>query len=353
MKKHVFVPFALILLLLLSACGQTTSSQNAPLPEEKSSAAVETSSSDLGESQLEDSHYPVTITNYNYAGEEITLTFDKAPERVLAVYQGCVETMIVLGLEDHVIASYGLDNEVKEEWKDGFSRMKYNESSFAPDKETVVMLNPDLIFSWGSIFDEKMLGDVGYWIGNGTNTYINTNTRVGGPRILENEYADILNIGKIFNVEDKAEAIVNQMKADVEKAKAASEAMPEAPSVGIIGFYDAGIRNFGLELAGDIAEHLKVDVMKSPERYVGKEDLIAADPDVMFIEYMPRPEGGGDEVKNEELAKFLDDPALASMSAIKNGRVYPIMLGDIYAPAVRTGDGIRTIAGGVFPGIFD
>ena len=101
----------------------------------------------------------VTITNYKYAGEPVTYTYEKAPEKVIAVYQGCIETMIALGLEDHVLASYGLDNEVKDEWKDGFAQMNYDETVFAPDKETVTLLEPDMIFSWGSYFGEKKLGD--------------------------------------------------------------------------------------------------------------------------------------------------------------------------------------------------
>lgn len=98
---------------------------------------------------------PVTITNYNYAGDEVSYTYEKAPERVVAVYQGSIETMIALGLEDRVIASYGLDNEVKEEWQSGFSRMNYKDDVFAPDKETMTLLEPDMILSWGSLFSEK------------------------------------------------------------------------------------------------------------------------------------------------------------------------------------------------------
>ena len=48
------------------------------------------------------------------------------------------------------------------------------EDIFAPDKETVLMMEPDLIFSWGSLFSDKNLGNQPEWISNGTNTYIST-----------------------------------------------------------------------------------------------------------------------------------------------------------------------------------
>ena len=49
-------------------------------------------------------------------------TYEKAPEKVLAVYQGSIETMLALGLEDRLVATAGLDNEVPDELKDAFSK---------------------------------------------------------------------------------------------------------------------------------------------------------------------------------------------------------------------------------------
>ena len=114
---------------------------------------------------------------------------------MVAVYQGSIETMIALGLEEHVVACYGLDNPVKEEWQAGLAQMNYQQEPFAPDRETVTLLQPDLILSWGSLFSDKQLGDVANWNAKGVATYMNTNTRPGGyPRTLQNEYADILNL---------------------------------------------------------------------------------------------------------------------------------------------------------------
>ena len=64
----------------------------------------ETASNEISAGQT-DSHYPVTVESYNYAGDVVTTTYEKAPERVIAVYQGSIETMLALGLEEHVVAS--------------------------------------------------------------------------------------------------------------------------------------------------------------------------------------------------------------------------------------------------------
>lgn len=333
---------AMLLSLSLTACSSASSSSASEAPASSASAVSEADSNN--------SHYPVTITNYNYAGEEVTYTYDKAPEKVIAVYQGSIETMIALGLEDHVVASYGLDNEVKDEWKAGFEKMNYHDDVFAPDKETVTLLEPDMILSWGSIFSDKKLGDVADWNAKGVATYMNSNTRPGGyPRTLENEYTDILNLGKIFDVEDKANELVNEMKQEVADTIASTQGQ-DPVRVAVVEPLGDSITNYGSStLAGDMVTQLG-GVLANPDgKEMSKEDLLACDPDVIFVVYMAYSGDDPETVKANQLAVIEDDPALSSLSAVKNGRVELIMLGDMYAAGPRTIDGIRTIAAGMYP----
>ena len=346
LKKLFCGMLAVLLVVSLAACGGQSTATTAPettAAPETTEAATEAATEASTEAE---SYYPVTVTTYDYEGNEITTTYEKAPERVICVYQGTIETMIALGLEDHVIASYGLDNPVKTEWEEGLSKMNYNEGVFAPDKETVTMLEPDLIFSWGSLFSEKNLGDQKEWIANGTNTYISSNTRRnGGNRTLENEYTDLLNIGKIFNCEDKAQAIVDEMKNEIADVLAKT-AGQESPRVSVIEFLGDDISNYGAkQLGGDMVTSLGGTLADPDASQIGKEDLVALDPDVIFVVYMARTEN----VEAEMVSKVLDDPAFADLSAVQNGRVYTIMLGDMYAATVRCIDGIRTFAAGMYP----
>ena len=296
----------------------------------------------------ENSHYPVTITNYNYAGEPVTYTYTQAPQRVVAVYQGSIESMIALGLEDHVAASYGLDNEVKAEWQEGFAQMNYQTDVFAPDKETVTLLQPDLILSWGSLFSEKNLGDTAAWNAKGVGTYMNSNTCPGGSRTLENEYTDLLNLGKIFNVEDRAEALVAEMRQEIESTLQAVEGRP-AVRTAVVEPIGGTVTNYGANtLAGDMVTQLGGQLVQPEGSEMSKEALVTADPEVIFVVYMAYSGEDPETVMASQLAAITEDPALASLSAVQNGRVYPVMLGDIYAAGPRTVDGIRTIAAGLY-----
>lgn len=295
--------------------------------------------------------YPLTITTYDYEGNEVETTYEKAPEKVLAVYQGSIETMLALGLEDRLAATAGLDNEVPDEMKTAFSETNYLDE-FTPSLETVTMLEPDMILSWGSIFADDRLGNVTNWIEKGCNTYINTNTRKGGSRTLENECTDILNLGMIFDVQDKAEAIVNNIQDVVSKTKEAAGNMEEKPSVLILEPYGEDISNYGEKsLGGDMVTQLGAELANPDASSVGKEDIIAANPDVIFVVYMPYAGDDPETVKESQLSAITEDEALQSLNAVKNGRVYPIMLSEMYASATRTQDGIETFAKGLYPDI--
>ena len=340
--KRSMLSLALALILSLAACSGGT-------PSETQTPAAETTPAQAEETTGSSSHYPVTITSYDYAGNPVEYTYEKAPERVLCVYQGCIETMIALGLEDHVLASYGLDNEVKDEWKDGFAQMNYDETVFAPDKETVTLLEPDMIFSWGSYFSDEKLGDVYEWNDKGVGTYINSNTARGGSRTLENEYTDILNIGRIFDVEEKAQALVDEMQAQVAHTLAAAEGH-DPVRVAVVEPISGTITNYGADtLAGDMVTALGGELAKPEGSDMGKEDLVACDPDVIFVVYMAYSGDDPESVMTQQLSLIQDDPAFASLSAVQSGNIHLIMLGDMYATGPRTIDGLRTLAQGMYP----
>lgn len=298
--------------------------------------------------------YPLTITTYATDGSELQTTYEKAPEKVLAVYQGCIETMLALGLEDHLVATAGLDNEVPDDQKAAFSATNYLDE-FTPSLETVTMLEPDMIFSWGSLFGEKTLGNTQDWIDKGVNTYMNSNThpRYEGNsynRTLENEYTDILNIGQIFDVQDKAEAIVNEMKDTIAAVESATAGIEERPTVMILEAWGDTYTNYGAaDLGGDMVTKLGGILANPDASGVGKEDIIAADPDVIFVVYMPYSGDDPEQLREEKLADFMEEEAFASLSAVQNERVYPIMLSEMYASATRTQDGILTFAKGLYP----
>ena len=74
------------------ADSETIKEDNQPAADAEESAEEAEGTAEEGTK----TEYPLTITTYDYDGNEIETTYEKAPEKVIAVYQGSIETMLSL-----------------------------------------------------------------------------------------------------------------------------------------------------------------------------------------------------------------------------------------------------------------
>lgn len=109
---------------------------------------------------------------------------------------------------------------------------------------------------------------------NGVGTYIALNSNdISEMRTVENEYQDILTIGKIFDVEDKAQQLVDKMKAEVEKVTSQAKGM-EKKSVLIVELMSDTIWTYDeTYLAGDMVKSMGGDLINT-EREIGAENIV-------------------------------------------------------------------------------
>ena len=348
MKRVIALILALVMCLSLAACGNN---ETPDVPDSSSEQQSSEAESSVTEEPETDSHYPVTITNVNYNREPVEFTYEKAPERVITFWSNSLETMLALGLGDRVICAVGMnEDDILPELLPELEKIKtqleyYNnfvDSNAAMSKETAIMMEPDFILAWKSSFSDKTIGDVDYWNENGVGTYIALNSNdVSDNRTLENEYQDILNIGKIFDVEDRAEALVNEMKEEVARVTEATKDQ-EKKTVLVIEYLGDRIWNYDKTmLAGNMVIAMGGDLLDAPSD-IGKEDLINLNPDVIFVI-------GSTE---EKLTAVTDDPALASLNAIQNGDVYLMPLSYVYTSGVRTIHGLNKIGQALYPDLY-
>lgn len=166
------------------------------------------------------------------------------------------------------------------------------------------------------------------------------------------EYTDILNMGIVFDVQDKAETIVDEMKETISTVVEKTASIEQKPTVMVLETYTDSYTNYGAtSLGGDMVTQLGGVLANADASSVGKEDIVAANPDVFFVVYMPYTGDDPETLKEEKLNDILQDEAFASLDAVKNGRVVPIMLSEMYASATRSLDGIVTFAEGLYPDI--
>lgn len=293
--------------------------------------------------QSQSAYYPVTVKTHDFNANEIEQTYEKAPERVVAVYQSSIENLLALGLGDKIVYAGGLDVEIKDEWKEEYAKVK--ETGDALGKEAVLSKEPDFIASWKSYFGDKMIGNVDFWQSRNVNSYIMLNSGLINPNTLENEYADILTLGKIFNKEDKAKEIVASMEKQIEDAKEYAKDKEKVNTVILEVSKNNQYRNYGDDsIGGQIATMVGAELVIPKNGQFTVEELIAKNPQVIFTVYY------GEAILKDEAVKVIkNNPALANIDAVKNDRVYAIMLSEVYASGVRTADGIRSIVKGLYP----
>lgn len=348
-KKIISLLLAVLMLAAtLVSCGGTGKG-GATETQTELTTSEETTAPDLSE-PAEGSHYPLTISTFNFELEPVEYTFEQMPERVITFWTGPMETMLALGLGDKIVCAVGVEKEeILEELWDEFDKVaegaEYNEfvdTNAAMSREYAIMLQPDFIFGWKSSFSEKTIGDVDYWHENNIGTYMSLNSNdVSENRTIENEYKDILTIGKIFDVEDKAQEIVDEISAEVERVTTQIKGQ-EKKTVMIIEFLGDRIWSYDKTmLAGNMVTAMGGELLET-EKDIGAEDILTQDPDVIFLI----------SSSDDAVSEFVNDPAYASLSAIAGEDVYSIPLSEVYNSGVRTINGLNMLGSAMYPELY-
>lgn len=221
-NRPVATALAAALCLLTAACGGSSSDDKAST---KSTGATATKTG-----------YPVTVDN---CGQK--QTFEKAPSRVVAMNGASVaevSTLLALGLEDKIVAnqqSYGM-SEVPGRAAAikalPTGDIKLNEAYDIP-REAMIGLRPDLVLSTTSYgFDEKngfatrdQLKDVG------SQTYVSPQgcDQDTSEMTVADSYQLLRDMGKIFNVSDRAEKLIAASEKNITavSAKVKGEKRPD------------------------------------------------------------------------------------------------------------------------------
>ncbi|MFJ7040503.1 ABC transporter substrate-binding protein [Streptomyces rochei] len=278
-----------------------------------------------GGARTSDGHYPVTIEN---CGER--RTFESAPRRVVTNDVGITEIMFALGLEDHM-AGYVMPDDKGDltgvPWKDGYRKTEWL-SKGRINKELVLDARADLVFAgWNYGFSEgegftpdalRRVGVDSYLLSESCRNGQGKARGVMAP--LDALYTDLRNLGKIFDVEDRADALVTSFREQVAEAQAKAPRGADRPRVFL---YDSGedkpLTSGAYAGPHDIITKAGGDhVMKDLEdswTTVGWETVVARDPEVIVINDY------GDTTA-EQKRRFLESyPPLANVSAVRNGRI--------------------------------
>ncbi|WP_395571839.1 ABC transporter substrate-binding protein [Streptomyces sp. BK79] len=314
---------ALALVLAVTGCGADVSSG-----EGKGEGTGKTDGAEAS-----GGHYPVTVEN---CGEK--KTFERAPRRVVTNDVGITEIMFALGLADHM-AGYVMPDDKGDltavPWKDGYRETKWL-SKQRINKELVLDARADLVFAgWNYGFDEgsgftpaalRRVGVDSYLLSESCRNGRGKARGVMPP--LDALYTDLRNLGKVFDVEERAESLITSFREQVADARAKAPKGGDRPRVFLYdsgqdkpftsGAY-AGPHDIITKAGGD---HIMKDLEDSWTT-VGWETVVARDPEVIVINDY------GDTTAEQKREFLMSYEPLADVSAVKNDRIVVLDYADL------------------------
>lgn len=329
------LPLFLALALLLTGCTavSTTESTSQTVSQVDSPSSAPESAS----SQLE-SVGEVSITDSN--GSQITL--DTSAPRVVAAYGSFAEAWLLAGGE-----LVGVTQDALEQRDLGLPEdIAVVGTVKEPNAEEIIALEPDLVLLASDITAQADIRDVLENAGLAC-AFFQVDTFADYAFMMEQLCA-------ITGREDLYEENVTQVGQQIEEAQANAALSSTRPNVLLIRAFSTGIKaKTDDELAGailkDLGAHNIADDHPSMLEDLSLEEVIAADPDYIFVTTM------GDEQKALDYLNGLiqQNPAWSELSAVKEDR-YIVLPKDLfhYKPNNRWGESYQYLGEILYPQLF-
>ena len=253
-----------------------------------------------------------------------TVTFDNPPQRAISNDVNLTEMMLVLGLSDKMVGYTGISGwkTLDEEMRLGVKQLPELSPKY-PTKEVLVGADADFFFA-GWNYGMKVGGEVtpetlkpfGINVYELTESCIHIMTKKKVS--MDDMYNDLLNLGLIFQIENRAKKLVDAYRSDLKKFTQKLESIPAKK----VFVYDSGedtpftagryaMPTALIEAAGGI--NIMDDFQKS-WCTVTWEEVIDRNPEVVVIVNYGK-------VTAEQKRKFMmSNPAFANIDAVKNDR---------------------------------
>ncbi len=271
-------------------------------------------------------------------------TYDAAPTRAITLNQQATEIMLALGLEGSMVGTAYMDDEIPAQWLDAYNSVPVLAEKY-PAREVVMAAEPDFLFAgFSSAFSEDKLGAQEEWQARGVGTYLaDASCKLVHPKdqpfTIEPVLTDITTIGRVFHIEDRAEALAADMRARLEAVQSHQagggksvfifDSGDETPfSVGCCGTPNLLADIVGLEnIAGDV---------KGTWVDLAWERVVAADPEVILLIEADW------STAADKRAYMEEDPVLSELTAVKEGRFVSVPFSQTLL-GMRFADGVESL----------
>ncbi|MEU4383726.1 ABC transporter substrate-binding protein [Promicromonospora sp. NPDC023805] len=294
--------------------------------------------------------YPLTLEN---CGQEVTV--ESAPARVVSLDQNSTEILLSLGLEDRIVGTASWTDPVLDslaEANEDVPRLADN----APTYEVLLGADPDFVtasfgrhYNEGGVVARERLGESGIGSYLSPTDCDNGQSVNGGgartvPLTADELYQEIHELAEIFDVADRGEALVADLR---ERAEAATEGVDFEGRTVMFWFADTKTPYVagGLGSASYLATTTGLEnVFKdSVDDWpaMGWESVVEADPDILVLGDLQRDRFPGD-LLDDKIEFLKSDELTSTLDAVQEERFIPLH-GAEMNPSIRFVDGLEKI----------
>jgi iron complex transport system substrate-binding protein len=342
------VALAVIAVSTLAACSSASS------PTTSATSSSPAASANARSTATAAAAYPVTVTS---CGTPVTYT--QAPARAVSNDINTTEDMLALGLESHMVGTFGVEGDgpvgkpVPTQYLAGFNKVRDVSPNYFT-LEQLVALRPDFLFAgWnyglqtGTNLTPQNLAS--YGIKTLVLTESCAHVEATQSVSIDDTYTDIANLGKIFDVGSRANALIAGMQAQI---AAVQKKVAGLKPVTVFD-YDSGtaapFTGPGLAMpTAEIALGGGVNIFASLKQSwtsVSWEQVVAADPQCIIINDYGTPTAAQKET-------FLEtDPITKNLTAVKNRCFLPLAYDEV-TPSPRNAEAVVAIAHWLHPQAF-
>lgn len=291
---------------------------------------------------------PVTVKSCNR-----DVTFAEPPKRAIANDVNLIEMMLALKLQDHMVGYTGVSGwkTLDAKLRDGVKQLPELSPKY-PSKEVLLNADADFYFAgWnygmkvGGEVTPETLEPLGIKVYELAESCIHIMAK--SKPDMDDMYVDLLNLGRIFHVEDRAEALVEAYRKQLAEIVAGIGKIDRPVRVFV---YDSGEEKpftagrFGIPTA-EIEAAGGVNIMDDVEKSwteVSWEPVIDKNPEVVVIVNY------GEVTAEQKIAFMKNNPAFRNIDAVKNDRF--VVLDYVEAtPGPRNIDAIARLAKAFHP----
>lgn len=276
-----------------------------------------------------------------------TVTFDAPPARAISNDVNLTEMMLVLGLTEHMVGYTGINgwNKLDAEMRKGVAALPELSERY-PSKEVLVGADADFFFA-GWNYGMKVGGEVtpetlepfGIQVYELTEscTHIMDKDRAS----IEDMYTDLMNLGRIFDVEERAAALVDGYKADlaafIDKLESREPPRAFVYDSGEDAPFTAGLFAMPTALIEAAGGTNIMDGFEKSWGTVTWEEVVEQNPEVIVIVNYG-------QVTAEQKREFMmSNPAFSKIDAVRNDRFVTLEYVEA-TPGPRNIQAIKTLA---------